>query len=109
MRLVLYVSRVSYDRLREEAGRRAHASGLEVTAEGAARALLYGALGLGPDGEGLAGRPNGAPQGGGGPTRPSEPLHLTTCGTAYRGCDPACPLDRKRREEELDEARGGAG
>jgi hypothetical protein len=32
-------------------------------------------------------------------------LHLTSCGTAYRGCDPACPLDRERRDNE---ERGGA-
>lgn len=22
----------------------------------------------------------------------TKPKHLTTCGTAYRGCDPACPF-----------------
>mgnify|MGYP003515049807 CR=1 FL=1 len=28
-----------------------------------------------------------------------ELRHLPTCGTAYRGCDPACPFDAKWRAE----------
>lgn len=27
----------------------------------------------------------------------STPAHLPTCGTAFRGCDPACPKDRAER------------
>ena len=29
-----------------------------------------------------------------------ELRHLPTCGTAYRGCDPACPFDAKWRAED---------
>ena len=38
------------ERLEQEAAHRTQASGVEVTSEGAARALVYAGLGLAPDG-----------------------------------------------------------
>lgn len=57
MRLVLYVSPEAHGVLAAEAGRRGQASGLEVTPEATARAILYAGLGLGPGGKGS--RPRG--------------------------------------------------
>lgn len=49
-RITIYVPPLASERLEQEAVRRTQASGVEVSAEGAARALVYAGLGLAPDG-----------------------------------------------------------
>jgi hypothetical protein len=49
-RLVLYLSPRALELLGSEADRRTRAAGVEVSAEGAARALVYQAMGLAPGG-----------------------------------------------------------
>ena len=49
-RTVLYLTPVAVERLEVVAAERSEAAGVEVTPEGAARALLYAGLKLAPDG-----------------------------------------------------------
>ena len=49
-RTVLYLTPVAVERLEAVAAERTEAAGVEVTPEGAARALLYAGLKLAPDG-----------------------------------------------------------
>ena len=49
-RVTIYVPPLASERLEQEAAHRTQASGVEVTSEGAARALVYAGLGLAPDG-----------------------------------------------------------
>lgn len=50
MRLVLYVSRCAHAALEADAARRSSASGLAVSVEATARAVLYQGMGVSPDG-----------------------------------------------------------
>lgn len=54
VRVVLYLTPLALERLTAEAAGRAERSGVDVTPEAAARALLYAAVGLSADGMGDA-------------------------------------------------------